>query len=218
MCIAIICIPSSFLIVLRGKHHCRPCWRWREVHAHMTCASLFWFLWFPAFLIFSFVCLSPFKWKKTQKKVQDQEESLYPQPATSLPTLWRDRWMETKREVIRPIGERRKWGKRRRKTETRRRRKWKPRRGSWGAWETCLGRYWPTAPACPRPVGTRSGKVRVWGRCLWGQPRFFSNCQPLLLCFYFLKDFTSAISEPYKGAERCYLANHVNKCWEEGQP
>ena len=61
-----------------------------ERNPHTTSTSLFLSLWFPMFLIF-FVCLFPFKWKKTRKKVRDQEGNLYPQPATSLPTLWRDR-------------------------------------------------------------------------------------------------------------------------------
>ena len=61
-----------------------------ERNPHTTSASLFLSLWFPMFLIF-FVCLFPSKWKKTRKKVRDQEGNLYPQPVTSLPTLWRDR-------------------------------------------------------------------------------------------------------------------------------
>ena len=81
---------AFILILLRSKQPCRPSWKRRKENPHTTSASLFLSLWFPVFLMF-FVCLFPSKWKKTRKKVQDQGESLSPQPATSLPTLWRDR-------------------------------------------------------------------------------------------------------------------------------
>lgn len=85
-----ILIHAFILILLRSKHPGRPSWKCGKENPHTTSASLFLSLWFPVFLIFS-VCLFPSKWKKTRKKVQDQGESLSPQPATSLPTLWRDR-------------------------------------------------------------------------------------------------------------------------------